>query len=918
MIAGDPSLGQRLVTGDAVNVAARLEQTAGPGEVVIGSLTSRLVGEAAVLEPLPPLTLKGKAEPVPASRVLRVVSGPSVRARLELPLVGRDRELDAMQDRFQEAVRTLACRRMTIRGDAGIGKSRLVYEMIDRLPGTVRVLRGTCPSYGEGITFWPVVELIQAASGTSPSDPGETARAAIAALLPDGDPAVERLWSIAGLTERQFQVPELVWAVRRLIGHLAATGPLVVVIDGLHWAEPTLLELLDDLDQNLRDAPVLVVTMERPPETGAAIEPTDVRPEDGAGLLELGPLEDGADDEIVSAALGHATLPPALLARVKQAAAGNPLFIEQFLTMLIDDGLLIAREGAWFVTADIEHVQVPPTIEAVLAARVDSLEAEERHVLEPASVIGRDFSRAAVDSLLEAPIETDTVLGALIRRQLVARSRDPDPLADHRFRNLLLRDVVYHGLLKRTRSTLHLRFADWLETFSSATGRRTEMDELLGYHLEQAYHLRAGLGAMDADAVGLGRRAADRLAPAGLRAFGRGDMPAAANLLGRAARALPDTEPTRPRLLARAAEARMETGAFPDSVALYDEAEANAVRSDDPVAAGIAELGRLRLRYLTGDGVTDADARALVERLTPVFAFAKDHRALAGCHRLLFNVELTHGQWNAAGVAAELMIAEARRAKDQLMEQRGLPALAGVAMYGPTPVPEAIERCEAVLAQAGDDRMVRALTERAEAHLFAFDGRFDEARDLCRATRGRLVELGWHFDAALVSLNLGPIELLAGRPDAAVRELRTDYDTLRAMGEQNYISTTAAYLAEALRQQGDLAQALDFAARSAEIAAEDDIYTQALWRATRARALEGTGSAAEAERLAEEAVTIALVTDDPSVQADMLLAQADVLARHGLIDPARRSIAAALERYQAKGHRAGERLASAALERIAT
>ena len=289
VIAGDPSLGQRLVTGDAVNVAARLEQTAGPGEVVIGSLTSRLVGEAAVLEPLPPLTLKGKAEPVPASRVLRVVSGPSVRARLELPLVGRDRELDAMQDRFQEAVRTLACRRMTIRGDAGIGKSRLVYEMIDRLPGTVRVLRGTCPSYGEGITFWPVVELIQAASGTSPSDPGETARAAIAALLPDGDPAVERLWSIAGLTERQFQVPELVWAVRRLIGHLAATGPLVVVIDGLHWAEPTLLELLDDLDQNLRDAPVLVVTMERPPETGAAVEPTDVRPEDGAGLLSWAP-----------------------------------------------------------------------------------------------------------------------------------------------------------------------------------------------------------------------------------------------------------------------------------------------------------------------------------------------------------------------------------------------------------------------------------------------------------------------------------------------------------------------------------------------------------------------------------------------------------------------------------------------------
>ena len=244
------------------------------------------------------------------------------------------------------------------------------------------------------------------------------------------------------------------------------------------------------------------------------------------------------------------------------------------------------------MTADIEHARVPPTIEAVLAARVDALGAEERQVLEPASVIGRDFSKTAVDTLIETPVETDAVLGALIRRQLVTRSRDPDLLADHRFRSLLLRDVVYDGLLKRTRSTLHLRFADWLETFSSATGRRMEMDEILGYHLEQAFHLRSGLGAVDAEADALGRRAADRLAPAGLRAFGRGDMPAAANLLGRAARALPDDDPTRPRLLARAAEARMETGAFPDSVALYDEAEANAIRSDDPVAAGIAELGR--------------------------------------------------------------------------------------------------------------------------------------------------------------------------------------------------------------------------------------------------------------------------------------------------------------------------------------
>jgi class 3 adenylate cyclase/tetratricopeptide (TPR) repeat protein len=905
VIAGDPRLGQRLVTGDAVNVAARLEQTSAPGQVVIGPLTRRLIGSSADLTELEPLTLKGKSEPVPAFRVDSIASGAASFARLELPLVGRDAELAHLVEAFEHVASSSSFRRIDIVGDVGLGKSRLVHELLDQVGGRAITLRGTCLSYGEGITFWPVAEIIQAAAGTSAGDEPALARAAIGQLA--GDPFVaDRLGSILGLVDEPYPVGELFFAVRRMLEALAHHTPVVLVVDGLHWAEPTLLDLLDSLSEHLSESPLLLLTMRRPDGVGPV----------PSAALELAALADDDALRLVSAVVGEGALPAAIVDRVAEAAAGNPLFIEQFLTMLVDEGLIASRRERWVVVGDLASVAVPPTVEAVLAARIDALDEPERRVIEPASVVGREFPQAAVDALADEPTDSTAALDALARRQLVGPVRDPEPLVDHRFRSLLLRDVVYGSLLKRTRAELHERLADWLESFPPVAARITEHEEILGYHLEQAHLLRGQLEALDAAGVTLGRRAAAHLERAGERAYRRGDMPAAANLLARAARTLPDADPARPSLLVRAGSARMETGAFAEAAQLFDEAERRAGALDDDVGVASAELARTTMRYLTGDGVSDVAARDIAERTATVFRSAGDHGGLARCFNLLAYVEATHCQWGATEQAATQVIEHARAAGDAVLERRLLPALASSLLHGPTPVPEAIERCRALLGATAADRRGQALTERSLAGLLAMDDRIGDARRLCEDARRSLEELGWHFDASLVGLELGPAELLAGRPDLAEAVLRADYEALDAMGEQNYISTIGAWLAEAVRRQGRNDEATELIDRSAEVATDDDVISQALIRSVRSKVAAHRGDLVTADRLADEAIALLRDTDELAALGDALVDRADVLALSGR---AAAAIAIAEEGaavLREKAARPLERRALAVLERL--
>jgi tetratricopeptide (TPR) repeat protein len=695
---------------------------------------------------------------------------------------------------------------------------------------------------------------------------------------------------------------------------LGSRGPLVLVIEDIHWAEPVLLELLAHLtDQG--QAPCLLLCTARPdlleehPEWGTAA---------GHERIALGPLPDEEAARMVDALLGDSGIPASIRDRITSAAEGNPLFLEQFVATLIEDGILRATEGGWHMADEVGDLTVPPSINALLAARLDRLGRDDRDVLEPAAVVGLEFQRAAVGFLAPPALQPtiDTRLGSLERRRLVHEQTN-HPRGDvYRFHHILIRDAAYASLLKRRRAELHERFVEWADAQAAAGEVVLEIEEILGWHLEQAHRYRAELSPFDEHGVALGIRASERLASAGRRADARGDMPATANLLSRAAKARPVGDPVRIRLSAEAAEALIEAGELDEARQMFEAARSEAEASGQRTLATIATLGDLNLTYLTEGGEASA-VEATVRKAITTLEGAGDHAGLARAWRILTNIHFASCAYSDATISAERMIDEARRAGDRPMELRALPALATCAQLGPTPVGEAVGIVEDVLAELEGDRKAEAYTQRALANLEAMRGRFDEARALYQASRATLDDLGWRFDAALTSaIASGPVELIAGDPVAAERELRRDHDALAAMGERNYISTTKAFLAEALYRQGRDEEALTMTQESEAIAAEDDVATQYLWRSVRAKILARAGEHAEAEQLSRAAIDIIEGTQDPDSQGYAWIDHAQVLEMAGRTDAAVEAARTAQARFRAKGNTESEGRARALEERI--
>lgn len=852
---------ERLATGDAVNVAARLEQAAPPGEILIGAETLALARDAVEVEPLEALVAKGKSEPVRAFRLVTVRKDtPAFERRLDAAMVGRVRELALLRQAFERAVSESGCHLFTMLGPAGVGKSRLVAELVGSLGGEVAVLSGRCLSYGEGITYWPLIEIFRQA-----------------------DAEDELTDSLA-----QTSSEETFWSVRTWLERRARERPLVLVLDDLHWAEPTFLDLVEHVADWSRDAPILLVCIAR-------TELLDARPAWSGGKLNattvlLEPLSEPESEELITNLVGQVSVDERTRRRIVDAAEGNPLFVEEMLAMVAED------DGAG------EPIEVPPTIHALLAARLDRLQPRERQVVERASIEGKVFHRGAVAELTpeETRPEVTTHLRALVRKELIRPDDGSMPGEDaFRFRHLLIRDAAYQSLPKEERAFLHERLASWMERV--AANRVQDYEEILGYHLEQAYCLRAELGPLDGAGKALGGRAAGRLSAAARRALGRSDMPAATNLLDRAASLLERTDPARVASLADLGHALVSTGDLVRARAILAEAVELGRETGDARTENRACVELLSLRLQSEPDFPVNEFVAGVEQAARALAELDDDAAVARALHARSVAYLMASRYDLMEQPLEQALVHARRAGDRRTEGEILFWLMALRTFGSTPVGAAIERCERVLAEAPGNLHVEQSAMNFLGLLHGMAGRFDDARR-CRSRSTELArEFGDRLNLAATVMVDGWIELLAGEPERAEQVLRPAAEALIEMGETAYLSTVAAELAQALYDQARYDEAETWTKTSEQAASPDDTASEMTWRATRGRVLARRGDFEAGEALAREAVEIGRATDDPRSLADCLLQLAEVLELAGLREKAIPLAEEALGLYEQKG-----------------
>jgi class 3 adenylate cyclase/tetratricopeptide (TPR) repeat protein len=677
VVTGDAS--GTLVTGDAVNVAKRLEEAGDGGDVIVGDATYRLARNAAQFERLAPLALKGKSVRIRAWRLVGVErDGLPYERHFETPLVGRRRELDHLRRAFRRSVAERTCHLFTLLGTAGIGKTRLASELFEELAGDALVLTGRCLPYGDGITFWPLHEVIRELGG-------EENIMRLLAENEDAELVCERLTGEPGSQE-------LFWAVRRLCETLAREQPLVICFEDVHWAEPTFLDLIEYLAGWTRDAPVLLLCIARP-------EFLDERPawlsgQENAASLTLSPLSATESKRLVSA-LGVAGEPAK---RIAEAAEGNPLYAEQMAAMVAEGGAVET---------------IPPTIQALLAARLDRLNPGERAVIEAAAVCGKEFWRDAVTALsdVDRRASIGSLLLSLVRKELIRPHRStarPDDA--FRFGHVLIRDAAYAAVPKETRALLHERFAHWLETESD----EAELEEIVGYHFEQAYRNREALGPVDDHARLLAEHAAELLGAAGHRAFARNDIPAAVNLLGRSVALRPDGHRDRGAMLAELGSALMRSGDFTQADDMLKQALDVAAATGDKRLEVRTKIEGEFLRAFTDPQSSTDELVRVAESAIPILEELDDDLGLAKAWWLRSEADVIAARWGARAEALERALEYAQKAGDMRDSASLIGALAQALEYGPTPVPEAIRRCEEVLAETRQRRIEAAVARLRE------------------------------------------------------------------------------------------------------------------------------------------------------------------------------------------------------------
>jgi class 3 adenylate cyclase/tetratricopeptide (TPR) repeat protein len=872
VIADESAVDQTLVAGDAVNAAARLEASAPPGAVLVGPETRRLVDGRVRLRRHQDLALRGKSGTMRTWTVEGLAPERRLRGGAPAAMVGRRRELAALRRRFDRAVAARRCIVSTVIGPAGIGKSRLVRRFVGDVGDGARLLVGRALPYGEGITYWPLKELVDDLGGV----------AGLRREMRGGEQdelAAEIVAAAIGQASSTAAPPDVQWAVRLLLERLAAREPLIVCLDDVQWADPPLLDLIEYLARYMTRAPVAVVCLARD-------ELFERRPEWATGfgrgsVLRVRPLSDTDSARLLRGLAGRRA---ASLRRyeILAAAEGNPLFLEHLVAMRADD----------------PAVATPPSIQALLAARIDRLSRPERRVVEAAAVEGRGFHRGVLAALLadQPGLDIDAALHDLEQRQLV-RPAGGVFAGDrgYRFAHLLVRDAAYELIPKRRRAQLHVGFAEWLQ--AEAAGR-PEVDEIIGYHLEQAYTYRRQLGRADGAAHrGLAEDASRHLGSAGRRALEAGDRSAADHLLRRAAGLRSAEDPERTALLIDLGSSLREEGRFDEADAVLAE----AVRRGDAGLEARARVERWLAQLQVDPDATARQAARHGGRVSQALEEANDHAGLGRLwhlRALLSWIRALAGDaqdcWRRAG-------AEAALAGDTRMADDALGWEASAVVHGPTPVDAGFARCEEILGRLRANPWATALAQHQLAGLHAMRGEFETAFALLDQANAVLDGFSPTVDAA-VSHPEVLVAMLAGDPARAERHLRLGRRRLAAMGERAVLASTEAQLGHVLLEQGRAAEADRLARRAAALATADDLSAQVMWRRVRARVLAGRGRLRDAERLADEAVALAERTDylnDTAAAFEDMASVQDAAGRPGGADEARR---AALERYRRKGN----------------
>jgi class 3 adenylate cyclase len=796
--------GETLVTGDAVNVAARLEQSAPAGEVLLGSETRLLVRDAVRVEPVEPLTLKGKARPVEAFRLLDVIAGAEPVARhLESVLVGRERERTRLRREYEDTVADRACRLVTLLGPAGVGKSRLVADFLEHARREADVLHGRCLNYGDGITYWPLVELLLAIG-----------------VEPD---------TVLGSSAAETQL-----AFRRLLEERAAERPQVVVFDDIHWAEPTFLELVEHVADLSRGAPILLLCVAR-------TELLDAQPGWGGGKLNatsvlLEPLAADDCERLIDTLAGDA-IDDDTRQRIIVASEGNPLFVHEMLAM--------AREQQ----GDGELV-VPPTIHALLQARLDALPGNERIVIECGSVEGQVFHRGSVAELAP-PVRpgVEAHLSALVRQELIR----PDSTIfagdeAFRFRHILIRDAAYESLPKATRARLHEHFANWLE------GQElVERDEILGYHLEQAHRYRGELDPEAAELPGLAERTAEHLAAAGRGALDRGDARAAGTLLERAAAVLPPDDERRLALAPELADAYFET-ADTRTIEILTKARS----AGNPVTRARAAV-RLSTFGLYGSKELGKKQRdALLEEARGVFEAEGDDVGLADYWRAEAEERWTACRAEETAEACEQALLHLGRAgaAHGYVDRRTRHLLLRTLIFSPIPVDDALARVSE-LSRDDDGPLIRASEDAVTGALLSMRGELEHALELVGGARRVFEDAGHFVLAGSHAISEATIEIRAGAWEDAERTLRDGFADLEGRGDHTYSSTLAAMLAIVLVSKGERAAARESVDQARRITATDDRINFVFTGFVEGLVLAHESRLPEAERVGRETVELA-------------------------------------------------------------